>query len=427
MPSLQVSSSVEELVKLRPEPTSTTGRFIVTFKEGAAAAGIESLRSTSGLRVCDAREFDGDFTPAAAGDADCLAYGAIGAALIGGDAAADRGLAFGPDSDPGSPILSIDPEHFLFAESEPTQNPDFERGFTRMQQVILEDLGTLSQAAAASVLASAAPTWGLTACRVPASHFDGNGIRVAILDTGLDLGHPAFAGRAIVSASFTGQPVQDAGGHGTHMTGTACGPRTPPGIMTRYGIAFRSAIYVGKVLSNGAGGTQAQILSGLHWAIVQKCHVILLPLGMPSVAVIPSYTSAGAAALAKGCLVIAPAGWRSHRPGQLAPADAPANSPTILSVGAIDQALGIAPFSAAGKIDIVAPGVNVLSSFPRPALHQTWSGTASAAAHAAGCAALWAQTDVALRGPALRAKLLANAKPLAFPPSDAGAGLVQAP
>jgi len=79
-------------------------------------------------------------------------------------------------------------------------------------------------------------TWGLNACRVPMSAFNGTGIRVAVLDTGFDVGHPEFAGRSFVTSTFAGQPVQDLNGHGTHTAGTAAGPNAPAGPFQRYGI-----------------------------------------------------------------------------------------------------------------------------------------------------------------------------------------------
>ena len=59
------------------------------------------------------------------------------------------------------------------------------------------------------------------------------GIKVAVLDTGFALGHPDFVGRAVTSATFVGQPVQDLHGHGTHCIGTSCGPKAPAGTTPR--------------------------------------------------------------------------------------------------------------------------------------------------------------------------------------------------
>ena len=98
-------------------------------------------------------------------------------------------------------------------------------------------------------------TWGLVATRGNVSNFSGSGIKVAILDTGFDLGHPDFGGRPIVSANFVGEPVKDLNDHGTHCTGTACGRKAPAGTTPRYGIAHQSNIHIGKVLTISGGGT----------------------------------------------------------------------------------------------------------------------------------------------------------------------------
>jgi subtilisin family serine protease len=298
---------------------------------------------------------------------------------------------------------------------------EYLRGFMAATKAIAADL-----AAVDVVTQVAGVTWGLNACRVPMSAFNGTGIRVAVLDTGFDLGHPEFAGRAFVTSTFVGQPAQDLNGHGTHTAGTAAGPNAPAGPFQRYGIAFRSSIFIGKVLTNSGSGTQAQVLAGMNWAIANRCPVISMSLGA-QIPVQPSYTAAGTAALANGCLIIAAAGNASNRPGSIQPAGAPANSPTIMSVAALDTNLRVAIFSNGGKIDVAGPGVNTFSSWPRPTLHNTISGTSMATPHVAGCAALWAHTSATFRGNALRARLLATARPLPLLARDVGAGLVQAP
>jgi subtilisin family serine protease len=158
----------------------------------------------------------------------------------------------------------------------------------------------------------------------------------------------------------------------------------------------------------------------MNWAVANRCPVILATFSSSSPP-LPIYTALGQAALNNGCLIIAPAG------SSASPTGAPANSPTVMAVASLEKNLSPSLFTSFGKIDIAAPGRDIFSSWPRPILYRTLSGTASAAAHAAGCAALWAQTSPTLRGVALRNKLLASARPLPFPPARVGAGLVQAP
>jgi subtilisin family serine protease len=263
-------------------------------------------------------------------------------------------------------------------------------------------------------------TWGLKACKVPTSRRSGAGISVAVLTNGFDTGHPDFVGRPITSQTFVGEPVMDLNGHGTHMIGTACGPLAPADPTPRYGIGHQSSIYVAKVLTNSMTGTVASVLTGINWAIANRCPVIFAPLAMsggPSAV----FTAAGRAALNKGCLLIA----GSSNAG--ASVGAPANSPTILSVAALNQNLQPTPFSPVGKIDIAAPGVDTFSSWPRPRRYNTISGIASATAHVAGCAALWAETSPGLRGLKLWQRLQNTARGLPFPATRVGAGLVQAP
>lgn len=417
------SSSVEDLLLAaleRGDDTHQTGRWLVTFKEGAVDEGVRALQAQS-MRTADARDFsDQAVQMDALGDADALVFPELGVALMSGPAAASRSMGVASETAADSPIEAIEPEYFVFAEGAPD---DYLRGFLRAAQTIAQDLsggaggGPGDESMDPAVLGV---TWGLNACRVPPSPRSGLGIRVAVLDTGMDLGHPDFAGRVIVSRSFVGQPVQDLHSHGTHCIGTACGPRAPAGNIPRYGVAWASQIYVGKVLANSGSSVGGSVLAGMNWAIANRCSVISMSLGSQS-GVQAAYTAAGQAALNNGCLIIAAAGNAAAATG------APANSPTIMSVASLDPNLAPSSFSNFGKIEIAAPGRDVFSSVPRPTRYGTKSGTSMATPHVAGCAALWAQTSPNLRGMALWNRLLASARPLPFVAARVGRGLVQAP
>jgi subtilisin family serine protease len=453
----RVSSSVDELLLAaleRGDESLETGRYLVTFKESAVEEGVKEF-STLGLRVADARDFDAQAaTIEAFGDAEAVVFPEVGVALIGADVAQSRSMTASVEIAADSAVEAIEPEYFVFpqhapgnllrsalaraaqtgaAASEPVRTsltrtvppPDvaeYIRGFLSAAQAIAGDLtetGREEVEAEEEALVLGA-TWGLIKCKVPPSAKSGAGIRVAVLDTGMDLGHPDFAGRAFATATFVGQPVQDLHSHGTHCIGTACGPKTPAGSIPRYGIAYKAPIFVGKVLSNTGAGSTASVLAGLNWAIANRCVVISMSLGSQS-PVQAAYTAAGVAALSKGCLIVAAAGNAASNTG------APANSPSIMSVASLDPTLTPSAFSNFGKIEIAAPGRDVFSSVPRPTRYGIKSGTSMATPHVAGCAALWAETSAALRGLVLWRKLQATARPLPFPPTRVGAGLVQAP
>jgi subtilisin family serine protease len=257
-----------------------------------------------------------------------------------------------------------------------------------------------------------------------------------VLDTGLDLNHPDFSGRVIQTKSFVaGETIDDMQGHGTHTAGTIAGPKVSH-IGRRYGVAPSVELYVGKVLNNRGAGREADILEGMNWAIENKCVAISMSLGRPvevGERPDPLYEEVGSAALREGSLIIAAAGNESGRDfGHIAPVGAPANSPSIIAVAAVDPTLKVAFFSDGGinpdggEVNVSAPGVSVYSSFPRPQLSRVLQGTSMACPHVAGIAALWAESDPALRGEKLWKALERSARDLGSN-RDYGRGLVAAP
>ena len=443
----------------------TTGRYLVLFAEDAREAGARALSDAAGVRMAVAED-----EAAAPEEGGALLFPEIDVAVV--DAPPDQAdAAVAAAADTGA-ILAVEPERWVRAlevvtpyapegapgtgngvhapaaepsplAAPPARSSDYLAGFrdavlylTRPDGPLTADAGLAAAVTAAAVDESQA-TWGIQGVKAVFSCRSGRGIKIAVLDTGMDLNHPDFAGRSITSQSFVaGQAVQDGHGHGTHCIGTATGPKCPA-IRPRYGVAYEADIFAGKVLDNTGRGTDGQILAGINWAIANKCEVVSMSLGA-AVQVGQSfstvYETVAQRALQAGSLIVAAAGNDSNRPSVIKPVGHPANCPSILAVAALDSSLAIAWFSnrginpQGGQIDIAGPGVNVYSSVPMPTRYGRKSGTSMATPHAAGIAALLAEANPGARGSALGQLLAATAQRLTtLPGADVGSGLVQAP
>jgi subtilisin family serine protease len=199
-------------------------------------------------------------------------------------------------------------------------------------------------------------------------------------------------------------------------------------------VASKAEIFAGKVLSNAGSGGDGGILSGIDWAISNRCAVVSMSLGAdvnPDTPFSRIYERVAARALQRGTLIIAASGNASSRPGHIAPVGHPANCPSVLAVGAIDSQRKVASFSSGtvnklGAVDLAGPGVDVYSSYPMPLRYKRLRGTSMATPHVSGVAALIAQATGA-RAYELWARLAQTAERLPVPGTDVGAGLVQAP
>jgi subtilisin family serine protease len=418
-------------------PPETTGRFIVVFEEEAEAPA-NILRDAAGLsEVVSSSELGEDDVPEATAQSTDTVFEELGIAVVSADP--EQLGALQTSAEAQRNVLSVSPElvHHVLAD-------EYVRGYVDG----VSDLGRRLGAAGSSAPGggdgpavapqifrdSADQTWGIHATGAHASTVSGRGIAVAVLDTGFDAQHPDFAGRSITMQSFVpGESAQDGHGHGTHCIGTACGPKKPS-TGPRYGVAHGADIFVGKVLSNGGSGTDGGILAGIDWAVRSGCAVISMSLGANVRREHPPYTAAGRRALDKGSLIVAAAGNNAMRTQlDFGFVGAPANSPFVLAVGALNQQLDVAFFSArtladarGGQVDVAGPGYQVYSSWPMPTRYRAISGTSMATPHVSGLAALWAEAT-GFRARELWSVLTQESRRLLAPSLDVGSGMVFAP
>lgn len=309
-------------------------------------------------------------------------------------------------------------------------------------------------------------SWGIKAVGADTCPFTGENVTVAVLDTGIDAKHEAFAGVELVEKDFTGEGKSDNEGHGTHCAGTIFG-RPVNGV--RIGVAQKvKKALIGKVIG-AKGGSSEQIVQAIQWATDNGANVISLSLGMdfpgmvdslirvndwpPALATSRALEAYRANVLlferlaslvrahgnfSQATILIAAAGNESKRdvnPDYQIAVSPPAVTDGVISVGALgatNNGLVIAPFSNVGA-NVSAPGVEIVSAKLNGGLVQM-SGTSMATPHVAGVAALWAE-QLQGYGPLnafqLTAKLVGAATNSGLRPgwqaTEVGAGIVRAP
>jgi subtilisin family serine protease len=312
------------------------------------------------------------------------------------------------------------------------------------------------------------PSWGIAAVGADDSTYTGEGTVVAVLDTGIDAAHPAFAGMTLVEQDFSTTGNGDRAGHGTHTAGTIFG-RDVDGV--RIGVARGvTRALIGKVLDDQGNGSTFRVLQGMQWALDQGAEVISMSLGFDFPGVVKQWVDdegwpielATAVALesyrgntrmfdalmtmirasevlSPGTVVVAAAGNESRR--QVDPefeiaASLPAAAEGVLSVGAVSQQPAgwtIAPFSNTFP-QLSGPGVAIRSAAAGGGTRLS-SGTSMACPHVAGVAAMWWQfartAGLPPRATSVLAKTLGSARTQGFAPntdvSDRGVGMVTAP
>lgn len=208
----------------------------------------------------------------------------------------------------------------------------------------------------------------------------GEGTCSYVIDTGIEVDHPEFEGRAEWLENFTGDGQDfDGYGHGTHVAGTIGG--------VTYGVAKKTKLYAVKVLDSGGSGTFAGVIAGINYVATDaptrncpKGSVANMSLGGGKNQPV---NDAVAAAVKAGVFFAIAAGNSNSNAANYSPA----SEPTAFTVGATDSGDVRASFSNYGAlVDVFAPGVNVLSAWPGHSTN-TISGTSMATPHIAGLAA----------------------------------------
>ena len=281
--------------------------------------------------------------------------------------------------------------------------------------------------------------WGLCMTGVLNSKLDGKDVKIAILDTGIDLTNSIFPKKRIEACQyFEEDDVQDYNGHGTHCAGIACGGEYNS---MRYGVATASQILIGKVLNAGGRGRDVSLLKGILWAIKNKADIISISVERDSIdsKIDQVIDRALYFAKKKGAVVVAAAGSQSNRKewNPPDPISSPANSRYALAVGAVDRNKRICNFSNQADLgekqimSLVAPGEAIYSTWSKIGDPQTefksGSGTSMAAPFVAGILALLKQANRGVSPDGLIQKML-EIPPLSspdWPAIDYGCGIVQ--
>ncbi|WP_091646873.1 S8 family serine peptidase [Micromonospora pallida] len=249
--------------------------------------------------------------------------------------------------------------------------------------------------------------------------YDGAGVTVAVLDTGVDDTHPDLVGRIAEKQDFTGAgDASDTVGHGTHVAATIAG--TGAGSDGRYrGVAPGASLLIGKVCET-RNCAESAILAGMEWA-APRAKVINMSLGGPDVGDDPMKAAVNTLTAQTGALFVIAAGNNGQDGGVSSPATADA----ALAVGAVDKQDNLADFSNRGprsdgaiKPEITAPGVGIVAALSKDSQYPVYApgytqlnGTSMATPHVAGAAALLADQHPGWAAGELKAQLMASAKP----------------
>ena len=265
----------------------------------------------------------------------------------------------------------------------------------------------------------------------------GKGIKICIVDTGIDLNHPDLVGRIADTHDFTTEGVQDGHGHGTHCASIAAGTGAASDGKYR-GVAPEATLFVAKVLASNGSGATSDVMAGVEWAVQQGANVISLSLGSDgSCDGSDALSQTCDAAMQKGHVICVAAG--NAGPGA-STVGSPGCAHDAITIGASDDTDGIASFSSRGptadgrpKPDVCFPGVRIIAARAGGTSmgrvvddHYTEaSGTSMATPHASGACALLLQMHPNATPAQIKTALMQTAKNMGLDANTMGAGRAQ--
>jgi subtilisin family serine protease len=225
--------------------------------------------------------------------------------------------------------------------------------------------------------------WNITAFDLPTTwqHTQGEGVVIAVIDTGVDITHTDLVDNLLPGINLldSKKPPIDGNAHGSHVSGILVASNNDFGVV---GVCPKAKVLPIKALSDKGIGNMLDVAKGIRWAVEQKADIICMSLGTPNK--LQEVRKAIQFAYERNIPVFVAAGNQ----GETKEIFYPANYPETIAIGAIDENFHRASFSNTGEnLDFMAPGVNIISTFPNN-WYGTLSGTSSAAPFAAGVAAL---------------------------------------
>src|SRR5665648_346388 len=259
--------------------------------------------------------------------------------------------------------------------------------------------------------------WGIYRINAPATWATttGNGVKIAIIDTGISKKHPDLivSGGINLVGTSSNKKWDDDNGHGTHVAGIIAARNNIIGVV---GVAPDAELYAVKVLDSYGGGAISDVIEGIDWAVQNNMDIISMSLGTDAYS--QAFADASASAYNSSVLLVAAAG--NSGDGNISTDDVqyPAKFDSVIAVSAIDSN-NIAPaWSTDGsEVELAAPGAGIYSTWLGGG-YAASSGTSMAAPFVSGAAALIMQNNAGISPDEVRAVLANNSMDLGVQGKD---------